>query len=156
MFEEPLFVFCFLLYDLLAVVRSEPRSQLFHDEIENMRLPWTQEYVELACWSLVDFVICVRGLRSFSVPPILLGISHGVSASSNNSMYNLIFHRSIACSFLLIAALLSHVLVVSLMTFAEVLVDVVVKTLRANLRRQGVTRTRNSFRNGGGISCGLQ
>ena len=74
--EKTLFVFWLLLYDRLSSAPFGPKSQLFYDDIQYTRLPWTQEYVELASQSFVHYFVCVRGLRSFSVPPILLAISH--------------------------------------------------------------------------------
>ena len=73
--EKALFVFCFFLYDRLSSAPFGPKSQLFYDDIQYTRLPWTQEYVKLASQSLVHSFVCVRGLRSFSVPLILLGVS---------------------------------------------------------------------------------
>ena len=73
----------------------------------------------------------VRALRCMTT--IGNGISHPISTSANHAIYDLILISSFAGAFLLITTLLPHMLVISLMAFTEVLVYIMVKSLRANL-----------------------
>ena len=131
-FEKPLFVFSLLLYDRLSSVPIGPKSQLLKTMYSRRgchgRKNTLSSHRSLSCTTLYVYAACVAS----PCHQFCLVSPTETSASPNNSIHNLIFHRSFACSFLLIAALLSHVLVVSLMAFAEVSADVVVKTLRAN------------------------
>ena len=72
----------------------------------------------------------VHALRCITT--ICIDISQRISTSANHTIYDLIFSSSFAGAFLLITALLSHMLVISLMAFAGVLVYIVVKSLGAN------------------------
>lgn len=64
---------------------------------------------------------------------VITNIPQSISTPANHTIHNLILCTSLAGPFLLITALLLHMLVVSLMAFTNVLVHVVMKTLRANL-----------------------
>ena len=79
-----------------------------------------------------------------------------VSTPTNYTIYDPILCCSVTGPFLLITALLPHMLVVSLMAFAEIWAHIVVKTLRANLRRQRISGAGNSFGSRGSITCSLQ
>ena len=63
------------------------------------------------------------------ITTICTDISQPILTSANHAIYDLIFSSSLAGAFLLIAALLPHVLVVSLMAFTEVWVCIMVKSL---------------------------
>ena len=56
-----------------------------------------------------------------------------ISTPANHAIYDLILSSSLAGAFLLITALLPHMLVISLMAFTEVWVCIMVKSLGANL-----------------------
>ena len=83
-------------------------------------------------------------------------IPQPISTPTNHTIYDLILCGSVAGPFLLITALLPHMLVVALMAFAEIWAHIVVKTLRANLRRQSISGAGNSFGSRGSITCSLQ
>ena len=70
-------------------------------------------------------------------------LGYNNSTSANDSINNFIFLRTLAGPFLLVATLLSHVLVIALTPFREILLGNVVQTLRTDFRRQGVTGARN-------------
>ena len=79
-----------------------------------------------------------------------------VSPPTNYTIYDPILCGSVAGVSLTITALLPHMLVVSLMAFAEIWAHIVVKTLQANLRRQSISGAGNSFGSRGSITCSLQ
>ncbi len=78
-----------------------------------------------------------------------------ISTSANHTIHDLVLCGSLACPFLLITALLPHMLVVPLMAFTEIWVAVMVETFGANLGRQGITRTGDDFGLRGGVACTL-